>query len=76
MCLEMKKVEKQGMSEYKKHTYVLFVDLTFAYFFASYSYAANDRKLVPRHKAACYVLLPCGTVQVFSIPARTLRGLG
>jgi hypothetical protein len=32
MCLEMKAVEKQGMSEDKKHTYVLFVDLTFACF--------------------------------------------
>lgn len=33
------------MSEDKKHMYVLFVDLTFACFFASYSYTANDRKL-------------------------------
>jgi len=53
------------MSEDKKHTYVLFVDLTFAYFFASYSYTANDRKLGLRHKAVCYVFLPCGIVQVF-----------
>jgi len=59
------------MSEDKKHTYVLFVDLTFACFFA-YSYTANDRKLGLRHKAVCYVLLPCGMYRCFSVPPRTI----
>jgi hypothetical protein len=53
------------MSEDKKHTCVLFVDLTFACFFASYSYTGNDRKLGLRHKAVCYVLLPCGMDKYF-----------
>jgi hypothetical protein len=60
------------MSEDKKHTYGLFVDLTFACFFASYSYTANDRKLGLRRKAVCYVFLPCGMYKCFSIPTRTI----
>jgi hypothetical protein len=60
------------MSEGKTHTYVLFVDLTFACFSASYSYTANDRKLGLRHKAVCYVLLPCGMYMCFSIPPHTI----
>jgi hypothetical protein len=60
--------KRQGMYEDKKHTYVLFFDLTFACFSASYSYTANDRKLGLRRKALCYVLLPCGMYKCFSIP--------
>ena len=64
--------KRQGMFEDKKHTYVLFVDLTFACFFASYSYTANDRKAGTQTQGGFLRLVPCGVYKSFYIPTRTI----